>query len=151
STPGDVYYGETLIRAEDGTELGLRKKKLPERLSWKDFRRGMVVCHQSILVRRSLAPSYNLKYRYAADVEWVLVCLQRASRIIHTRTILSEFVLGGVSSRHRKESLKERYRIMRAYFGLLPTWWAHAGFVFDLLKPAYRKRDGSRSGLPLIR
>ena len=135
----DIYYGETLIRSEEGAELGLRKKKLPERLTWRDFRRGMVVCHQSVLVRRAVVPEYELKYRYAADIEWVLVSLRRAKTIVNTRTILSEFVLGGVSTAHRRESLRERYEIMCRHFGPLATLWAHAGFLFDTLKPACRK------------
>lgn len=140
----DVYYGETLIRSETGEMLGLRKKKLPERMTWRDFRRGMVVCHQSILVRRALAPRYDERWRIAADVEWVLLSLQRAATIVDTRTILSEFTLGGASGRHRTTALGERYRIMRRYFGLLPTWWAHLGFIFDALKPPYRKLTADR-------
>ena len=135
----DIYYGETLIRSERGEELGLRKKKLPERMTWRSFRRGMVVCHQSILVRRAIAPKYDLRYRYAADIEWVLESLKRAERIVNTHTILSEFIEGGASTVHRRESLRERYDIMRRRFGTLPTLLAHIGFLFDALKPAYRK------------
>jgi len=137
----DIYYGETIIRSESGEIRGLRKKKLPEKMTWRSFRRGMVVCHQSILVRREIAPPYDLKYRYAADVEWVLLALQRARTIVNTQTVLSEFVLGGASTRYRKTSLKERYRIMKQYFGTTATWLAHAGFLFDALKPKFRKID----------
>ncbi|MDR0953761.1 MAG: glycosyltransferase [Rikenellaceae bacterium] len=137
----DIYYGETLIRSEQGQELGLRKKKLPEAKTWTNFRRGMVVCHQSILVRRTIAPQYDLKYRYAADIEWVLLALQRAQTIVNTHTILSEFVTGGTSTVHRKACLHERYAIMKHHFGTLPTTWAHLRFLFDALKPAYRRRS----------
>jgi hypothetical protein len=99
----------------------------------------MVVCHQSILVRRAIAPEYDLRYRIAADVEWVLLALQRAATIVNTHRVLSEFVEGGASTRRRKTALRERYRIMRRYFGTLPTLWAHIGFMFDTLKPGYRK------------
>jgi glycosyltransferase involved in cell wall biosynthesis len=145
SDRADIYYGETLIRSETGEIRGLRKKKLPERMTWKSFRKGMVVSHQSILVRRSIAPEYNRAWRIAADVEWVLVSLQRARTIVATHTILSEFVEGGASTVHRKTALRERFEIMRRFFGLLPTLWAHAGFVLDALKPPYRKIQKSRS------
>lgn len=135
----DIYYGETLIRSEKGEVMGLRKKRLPKRMTWRSFFRGMVVCHQSILVRRDIAPEYDLKYRYAADVEWVLVSLQRARTIVNTETVLSEFIEGGVSTVHRKDGLKERYRIMSHYFGMVPTIVAHSLFLFDALKPRYRK------------
>jgi glycosyltransferase involved in cell wall biosynthesis len=138
----DIYYGETIIRSEAGDVLGLRKKKLPERLTWRSFRRGMVVCHQSILVRRAIAPAYNEAYRIAADVEWVLESLSRAGTVVNTHTVLSEFTLGGASSRHRKVALGERWRIMTARFGPFVTWLAHIGFLFDALKPPYRKISG---------
>lgn len=135
----DIYYGETLIRSEQGVVLGLRKKRLPEQMSWKSFRQGMVVCHQSILVRRAIAPEYDLKYRYTADIEWVLQALKASKTIVNTHTILSEFILGGVSTTHRKESLRERYDIMKRHYGRWTTWFAHIGFVFDALKPDFRK------------
>lgn len=135
----DIYYGETLILSEQGKVLGLRKKKLPNQMTWRSFFRGMVVCHQSILVKKEIAPDYNLQYRYAADIEWVLVCLQRAQTIVNTHTILSEFVKGGVSTIYRKAGLKERYTIMVKYFGRFKTWLAHLLFAFDALKPEYRR------------
>jgi glycosyltransferase involved in cell wall biosynthesis len=135
----DIYYGETLIRSAEGAIRGLRKKKLPERMTWHSFRRGMVVCHQSILVRRAIAPAYDRRYRLAADVEWVLVSLQRAATIVNTHTILSEFVEGGASTVHRTAALRERYAIMRRHFGTLRTWLSHAGFVLDALRPPYRR------------
>jgi glycosyltransferase involved in cell wall biosynthesis len=139
----DIYYGETLILSPEGTIRGLRKKKLPERMTWHSFRRGMVVCHQSILVRRAIAPRYDRTYRLAADVEWVLVSLRRAATIVNTHTILSEFVEGGASTVHRKTALWERYDIMRRHFGTLRTWLSHAGFVLDALRPSYRRMKTS--------
>lgn len=138
-TYADVFYGETLILSSEGEVLGLRKKRVPKRLKWYHFRRGMVVCHQSIIVSRAIAPEYNLKYKYAADVEWVLLSLKSAKTIVNTHQILSIFVEGGASTVHRRESLKERYNIMATYFGHAKTILSHIGFVFDIFKPKYRK------------
>ncbi|MCC8088162.1 MAG: glycosyltransferase [Rikenellaceae bacterium] len=125
----DIYYGETLIRSVDGEILGLRKKKLPRNLQWTDFINGMVVCHQSIIVRRDIAPEYDTVYRYASDVEWVLLSLKKAKSIENTGMILSEFTEGGTSTKYKKESLRERFRIMTKHFGIIPTLFAHAKFV----------------------
>ncbi len=64
-TGADIYYGETLVTDEAGRPLGLRKKPLPHRgLTWRSLERGMVVCHQSFLVRRAIAPLYDTeRYR----------------------------------------------------------------------------------------
>lgn len=131
----DVYYGEAMV-VEAGTqrELGLRRKRLPSRLTWKSLVRGMVVCHQSLLVRRSIAPLYDTAhYRLAADIAWVIECLKRARTVKHTGLILSRFAAGGLSSRRRLESLRERWTIMRRYYGLWPTLRAHVGFLFGFL------------------
>lgn len=137
--PADIYYGDTLIRSETGRVMGLRRKKLPAKLSARSFRRGMTVCHQSIIVSRRVAPLYDLHYHYAADIEWVLTSLERSAAIVNTGAILSEFFEGGTSSKKRRESLRERFSIMRRHYGLLPTILSHAGFVFDLFGPKYRK------------
>ncbi len=143
---GDLYYGDTLIFSKEGKRLGLRKKSLPDRMTWRSFLRGMVVCHQSVIVRKSVAPSYDVGYRIAADVEWVLLCLRNAEKIVPTGRVLSEFTEGGISTVRRREGLRERYRIMKKYFGLLPTLWAHLRFVLDALSPDYRPyHDGSRN------
>ncbi|MFI3267105.1 MAG: glycosyltransferase family 2 protein [Rikenellaceae bacterium] len=135
----DIYYGETLIISEDNKPLGLRKKRLPRKLKWQSFKKGMVVCHQSIIVKKSIAPKYDLSYKYAADVLWVLESLKRSKNIYNTNQIVSIFREGGVSSINRKESLKERFRIMTQYFGHFQTIISHIMFAFDALKPKYRK------------
>lgn len=143
----DIYYGETMVTDPDGRELGLRKKPLPRNggLTWRSLRRGMVVCHQSFIVRRTLAPLYDTEhYRLAADIDWVIACLERARSIVDTGLILSCFTTGGISTRRRKASLRERWTIMRRHYGLFPTLWAHGRFLFDALRdrllrrPAYR-------------
>lgn len=135
----DIYYGDTVILAEDGSVKGLRGKKLPKKLSLKSYRLGMVVCHQSFIVRRAIAPRYNLRYRFAADVDWVMECTRRAKTIVNTRFILSKFVEGGISSKQRTKSLKERYRIMLKHFGKSKTIYYHFLIALDIFKPKYRK------------
>lgn len=131
----DVVYGETVLINDSGKILGMRRKKAPENLTWKSFLTGMMVCHQSVLVRREIAPVYDEKYRLSADFEWVLVSLKKARKIVNTHQILSRYLEEGATTQNHKASLKERFRIMKRYFGLLPTvfihvWLAFTSFVF---------------------
>lgn len=135
----DIYYGETLVVSPSGEILGLRRKRLPKRLTWQSMRKGMVVCHQSIIVKRSIAPEYDTTLRYAADVKWVIESLKRAKSIRNTFAILSIFEDGGISTKHRKESLRERFRIMAGYYGYPTTLLYHLLFALRLAKPGYRK------------
>lgn len=93
------------------------------------MRFGMVVCHQSILVRRKLAPFYNLKYRCSADVEWVIESLKRSKNIINTHLIISRYLVDGFSITNQKLSWKERFDIYIHYYGFFQTILLYAYII----------------------
>lgn len=126
----DIIYGGTMIIDEEQNEVGDRRLKPPAQLSWLSFRQGMVVCHQSILVRRERAPTYNLEYRLSADIDWAIRATKNASHIHNSNLVLSRFLEGGLTEHNIKAGLKERFKIMRHYYGLIPTILRH--FVFGI-------------------
>jgi hypothetical protein len=73
-----IYYGDTMIMDMEYQEVGLRRLRPPEVLSWKSFKRGMLVCHQAILVSRDIAEPFDPQYRHSADFDWVVRALKRA-------------------------------------------------------------------------
>lgn len=121
----DIYYGDTVMIDEKGTVIGERRLQPPAQLSWKDFKNGMLVSHQSILISTKIAELYNLKYQFSADFEWCLKALQKANKIVNTNQILSRFLDGGLTKQNIAPGLKERFYIMSRYFGLIPTIWKH--------------------------
>jgi len=125
----DVIYGETEISDAQGNSLGMRRLKAPEKLTWKSFKMGMLVSHQSFIVKREIAEPYDLQYRYAADIDWCIRCLKKANTILNTHQILSWFLEAGLSATNRKASLKERYEIMCKYYGKIPTQIRHLWFA----------------------
>jgi len=126
--PPDIYYGGTIVIDAEGNEIGDRRLKPPHRLSWKSFKKGMLVCHQSVVVRRSIAPEYDLKYRIAADIDWIIRVTKNARTIHNTGQVLSRFLEGGLSRVKVKQGLKERFAIMSRYYGIVPTFLRH--FIF---------------------
>ncbi|MCU0354011.1 MAG: glycosyltransferase [Cytophagales bacterium] len=139
----DVLYGDALFFDPTGRDLGLRSRvtphALPARLTWQSFRFGMVVCHQSFLMRRSLAPEYDLSHRYSADVDWEIRCLKAAKRTVHTQLVLSRYLTGGFSRKNHRRSLQDRYIVLQKHFGVLPNLLNHAwillrGVLFVLQK-----------------
>ena len=126
----DIIYGGTMIIDEEQREIGDRRLKTPDPLTWKSFRQGMVVCHQSIIVKRELAPQYNLEYRISADIDWVIRAAKSASLIHNSNLILSRFLEGGLSGANIKMGLKERFRIMTRFYGFIPTILRH--FLFGI-------------------
>lgn len=125
----DIIYGETMIVGTDGNPLGMRRLKAPKRLTWKSFRMGMLVCHQSFIARRGMVPPYNTAYRWVADYDWCIQCLRRARSIHNTGLVLSNFMEAGMSTVHRKASLRERFRVMAKYYGTIPTAILHGWFA----------------------
>lgn len=136
----DIIYGETNIIDESGHFLGMRRLKAPKKLTWKSFRMGMLVCHQSFVVRRTVAPPFDLTYHYSSDFDWSIRCMKNSKKICNTRMILSNFMDGGVSSSQRKASLKERYEIMCRYYGKISTSLLHIWFAIRFYSARYLKR-----------
>jgi glycosyltransferase involved in cell wall biosynthesis len=125
----DFIYGETYIVNEKGEIMGARRLKAPEKLNWKSFKMGMLVCHQSMIVKRSVAPQFDLQYKYSGDFDWAIRCLRKSKNSLNTHIILSHFLDGGVSKKKMKASLKERFQIMVKNYGLMPTVLRHLWFV----------------------
>lgn len=129
----DIYFGDTEIVDEKGEFIGLRHKKPPYKLSLNSLKNGMVICHQSFLVRRSITPLYNTAYRFSADYQWMIECTQRAKSSTNAGVPLSVFALGGATTKHHRASLKERFEIMRQTFGLTTTVLYHIKFIVNAI------------------
>ena len=120
-----IIYGETMITDGSGNITGSRRKKAPEKLSWKSFRYGMMVCHQSVLISPDVAGKFDTSYRISADFGWVLDALKKSSNIHNSGMVLSFYMEDGFSKRNVKPSLRERAKIMASHYGWLPTIWYH--------------------------
>ena len=125
----DVIYGETAIVDEQRQFVMMRRLRAPEQLTWRSFATGMVVCHQAFIVRRDLAPQYDLRYKYSADVDWCIRCMKHSKVLFNTHLILVDYLREGTTTRNRRASLKERFHIMCQYYGTLPTVFRHIGFA----------------------
>ena len=133
----DIIYGQSLIIDESEKALGERHKIAPEQLKKSCFLQGLVVCHQSILVKKTIAPKYDLKYRICADYDWVIRAVEKSKENTYIDQHISKFLIAGLSSQQRKRSWLERFNIMKKEFGWCKTLWAH--FIIILKYPFTRK------------
>lgn len=136
SPSADVYYGHALIVNLDGDPLGLRKPFPPRKLSWKSLQRGMSVCHQAFIVKRSLAPMYDLQYRICADIDWMIRCLKNTKEHVYSEEVISRFLADGLSTTHRKKAWKERYLVLQKHYGWLVNFLNH---LYIILRYPFRK------------
>jgi len=124
-TYADVFYGLTVMIDINGKEIGNRRLKPRENLTWKSLRMGMLISHQSIIARKSIIPFYDLKYRFSADFDWMIKVLKKADSVKYTNLILSKFLDGGLTKQNILPGLKERFRIMCNNYGVFPTILRH--------------------------
>lgn len=128
----DVLYGETLLVDEKRNPLGtmseLSTRRLPAHLHWRDYLSGMLAIHQSFVARRTLAPAY-MEGNLCADFDWCIRILKKSRQNINAGMILSDYLAGGISKKRHRQSLRDRFVVMRTHFGLVPTLLAHVWIV----------------------
>ena len=125
----DIIYGETELVDQEGHFVRMRRLSAPGRLTWKSFKQGMLVCHQAFWAKTSLAPQYDLRYRYSADFDWCIRVMKQARTLHNTHLTLIDYLEEGITTRHHRASLLERFRIMGKHYGWASTLAYHAWFV----------------------
>lgn len=121
----DIVYGKACIVNAEGVKVSEHHKVTPPDLQRKHFLNGLVVSHQAILVRRTIAANYDTRYRICADYDWCVRVVTASRKNVYLDEYVCKFLTEGVSAKQRKRAWKERFHIMRAHFGLLQTLWAH--------------------------
>nr|WP_255900165.1 glycosyltransferase family 2 protein [Pedobacter mongoliensis] len=131
----DIYYGETEMYNENWRSLGQRRHKAPETLSLSSFKYGMSVSHQAIYIRRAITSVYNTNYKLSADIEWILNALRRSKKVVNTKQYVAKYLVGGMSKKKHRQSLKERFEIFSKYYGVVPNLFNH--FIISIRLVSY--------------
>ena len=132
--PG-VLYGNTDIVDGEGRYLHPRRLQPPAQLSWRSFLHGMLVCHQAFYARTDIAKNlqYDTKYKYSADVDWCIRVMRETERmgltLCNINMVVANYTEEGATTRHHRESLRERYRVMASHYGQFSTFLMHCWFV----------------------
>ena len=131
--PG-IVYGQTQLVNANRQRIGDRHLSAPEELTLKSFAEGMLVCHQAFIALRRITGHYDLRYRFSADYEWCIRCLQHSRRNVYIPHTIIDYLSEGLTTANRKASLKERFKIMCYYYGTIPTVLRHLKFIPRFLK-----------------
>lgn len=130
-----VIYGETDIVDDNGTFLRHRRLQAPKHLTWRSFRMGMLVCHQSFYANTQIAKKtpYNLKYKLSADVDWCIRIMKEGTKqgldTLNTHLVLCHYLDGGMSIKNHRASLVERLKVMTDHYGIVDTIMLHLWFA----------------------
>jgi len=128
----DIYYGETEMIDDGGNSLGQRRHKAPQTFTWRGFKLGMSISHQAIYIKRSLIAPYDPKYQLSADIDWIIRAAKKAKIIVNVNRYVAKYLVGGMSKAKHKQSLLERFDIMKRHYGLVPTVFNHVVIAFNL-------------------
>jgi glycosyltransferase involved in cell wall biosynthesis len=139
SLPG-IIYGQTQIVNAERKVIGRRHLTAPKNLTADSFKRGMLVCHQAFIVRRDIAPQYDLKYRFSADYDWCIRCLKASPSNVYVgdEPIIS-YLNDGMTGDNHSASLHERFEIMCHNYGYIPTVLRHISFIPRYIRQKFRK------------
>lgn len=132
----DIIYGDTVIVDSTGNYIGPRHLSVPVKLTKESFSEGMLICHQAFMVKKELAPLYNLEYRFSADYDWCVKCISNSKpgKSLNLQKVTIDYSSEGLTDKNKLKSLKERFRIMSNHYGLFKTMTKHFGFLFRALK-----------------
>lgn len=127
----DIIYSDTDIVDAERKRIGPRHLSVPEELTVGSFSHGMLICHQAFMVRRELAPEYDLSYRFSADYDWTVKCIKLTSpeRCRNLGLVGIDYLSDGLTDKNHIKSLRERFDIMRKHYGLGTALARHASFI----------------------
>lgn len=127
----DIIYSDTVVVDTDRQVIGPRHLSAPRLLTRQSFKKGMLICHQAFMVRRSLAPDYNLRYRFSADYDWTIRCIQRTTpqKCVNLGVVGIDYLSDGLTDRNHLKSLRERFSVMARHYGYLPALFQHVSFI----------------------
>lgn len=121
----DILYGDSIFVHQDGSYKSPRHKIIPKSLNWKSYKKGMVICHQALFVKSSIAVLYNTTYKVCADLDWAIRSTKKAASTCNLGITVCDFQDDGISSRKRIQALIERWRILSHHYGIWQTFWNH--------------------------
>lgn len=125
----DFIYGQSIMINEQDQIIGEMIKRAPRILTKNSFLNGLVICHQSVILRRDIVTKYNLKYTIASDYDWVIRAFEKSKCQGYIDQYLSKYLAAGISIQKKEIAWKERYIIMKEHFGIIKTIWAHLRII----------------------
>jgi glycosyltransferase involved in cell wall biosynthesis len=147
--PGtDVVYGDHYVFRPENPEHRYYLKAYTfsqhHLLKWGT----RVVCHQAFFVRRSLAPLYDLSYRFKSELNWYFdIVGQNPGLTVRYKPIPVVFyATGGMAYQHFWKNQLEYFNLLRKRFGLrtVMKYNHHKKVLFGLTF----KYDGVRKFIP---
>jgi len=127
----DIYYGKNLLMKNS---LPYHETVIPSNLTWEMMSHGMLISHQSILVKKELSVPYDERFKIVADYLWVIDALKKSNSVICCDFPISKYLLDGFSEVNFYRAWKERFVILNMRYGVRGVLRGCAIFLYYLLR-----------------
>ncbi len=110
-----IYTDMFLLNAS-----GKHVRKIPaERLTYNSITKGMIACHQGMLIRRDSCPTYDISFRYQGDLNWTMQILKqlKPEQVLYIPVTLVYFKSGGFSDHTIGQQLREHLYLIVSRYG----------------------------------
>ncbi len=133
----DLVYGDVFTVDSDGTLL---RRERARSFTGTGLKGGLPANHQTILVRRSRCPRYDLRYRISSDLDWAISIfgVGGVKTFYFSDRPMVYYRVGGMSSL-RTEGTWEAMEIIARRFGFIDALLRTPIFIRWLIA-AYLKR-----------
>lgn len=133
----DIIYGHAQLINSDNSKGKI--VKAPSSISYKDFAKGMIVCHQSLIISRRKILLYNLEYKLVSDHDWIIKILKETSKITFLDLPLCNYLLEGISDNNFYLCWKERLIIIKKNFSFFYYLKNYITFLIRILKKIIKR------------
>lgn len=133
----DVIYGKTALYDKSGSFIKITS--VPKKLDKYSFSNGMVVSHQSLIVKKDLTEYYDLSYRYVSDHDWIIKILKKSGYNFNTGNILSKYLAEGFSGSNFTGCWSDRLNIIKNNYSLFFYVKNLYFYFFNYLKRIIKK------------
>lgn len=129
----EIIYSDTMIVNSQREDVAPRHYSVPEILTFESFSQGMLICHQAFMVKKEIAPKYNLQYRFSADYDWTIRCIRNTEpeKCINLHTVGINYLSDGMTDKNKIKSLKERYHVMANHYGTAAAMKRHIQLILS--------------------
>lgn len=109
----DFVYGDVVLY-DSSIESGVLRRS-PRR--WKAaIKRGGMICHQAMFVRKSLMKAFDTRYRLAADYDFLCGLGKKDVKSVYVRNTICNYKVNGLSSQ-KEDLINEKCNILQVNYG----------------------------------
>lgn len=136
----DVIYGVVMTYSSHNNT----QKRFGREVKLKEAKKGRVICHQAIFMKRQILQQYrfNEEYRITADYEVQVRCFKDGRLFFYVDKIISYYNSDGLSStlEGKRDTVYEKMRIVKIHFSPVTYYRFYLSARLKLLRIAGRMK-----------